>query len=780
MTGSPKSRPSRTGVTLLVLISVSVLAIAVAAVWPGIARGPDDRARPGVPGPSARTDPRAESTSGRPTEAEPVRRLLEAETAGSPRPRATDDPTVVVTARWRANRAPAEGIRIALVSPGFDFHHTPPSLQCLTDSSGEARFEAVTPGPWLATATRDDAVPLSVVAGEPCHVEVLVEGHGAIQGSVRDEDDRPVAGVRIQSGGHSVRGASVVARTRKDGSFSFRAPGPDVLVWAESSESHSRSREVALVTYEGERHFVELVVARRVTTLRGRVLGADGRPVPGAEVIARDSPPPSPTHPVDAFLDLAHARASCDPDGRFAISGLRSGLLSWRARAPGHLDRHGSLAMSDGDAGEELRIDLPRGASVSGTVRTPDGQTLSGVRVTRSASDRRGTSTDPDGRFAWDDLEAGPRVLHASHPRWGRARVELELQTGEQRRVDLVLEPGLVLEGRVVDRSGAAVTGVVVVREDAMAVTAADGSFRFVDCEDRAYELVVHARLGRIPSVLGRRSGVRPHSGAVEFVVDDPRAVTASWIRGRFERPRGHEDAALRLELRRGDGPGFVTGVPQDGSWVAGPLQSGTWNLRALAQSSPLDSFQREGLRVDPGETLDLGTVALPAPTTVQLAPETDSGAPLTELRVIARPLDAPGIRTGLLWRHERTTPLRSFAPGRWQIDVAPTERHLGTRLVVELAPGVDNIVTIPITRTRPCRFRVVGTGAVTNLDGSRLLLRGAHDVDDIALRNGMATLGVPLGEHMALVEGEGFHGSAVFHVDSVEGPALEIEIRAR
>ncbi|HUT36558.1 MAG TPA: carboxypeptidase regulatory-like domain-containing protein [Planctomycetota bacterium] len=208
-------------------------------------------------------------------------------------------------------------------------------------------------------------------------------------------------------------------------------------------------------------------------TLVGKVLGADGKPVEGAEV---------------AFsLPLGwrgtRVTGKTDAAGKVEFRGLASGQYTMTVQPP-----EGSVScqkqFDDVRALSGLTLEqtlkLPEGAKVTGTVTGPDGKPVAGATVMASygyASRAKGT-TDAQGRYVVAGLAPpaklgppqryGPQnqvtaVAPAEALTLATSSVPLPLiPLGGSAKLDITLKPGVAITGRVTGPGGTPVASAQV------------------------------------------------------------------------------------------------------------------------------------------------------------------------------------------------------------------------------------------------------------------------------------------------------------------------------
>jgi hypothetical protein len=196
-------------------------------------------------------------------------------------------------------------------------------------------------------------------------------------------------------------------------------------------------------------------------SIRGRVLDADGAPLPGARVgCAQEGAPPS----------LSGQRSAlADETGAYALTALGAGAYTLRA---GGGER--GLAVRAGvvvDEGAEVQVDLtlPHGGTLLGTVLDSDGRPAAGASVyVRDSSgvllDPSGrTRTDAGGHFECAGCASGDYTVSARAK--GSASVEsvpILVPAGGSAAVELVLEPAAFLRVTVEDSTGVVPAALLV------------------------------------------------------------------------------------------------------------------------------------------------------------------------------------------------------------------------------------------------------------------------------------------------------------------------------
>jgi small nuclear ribonucleoprotein (snRNP)-like protein len=233
-----------------------------------------------------------------------------------------------------------------------------------------------------------------------------------------------------------------------------------------------------------------VVELENAVMIRGRVVEADKTtPVVDQTVTAR----------MRQSGELAKARTNAQ--GRFEIPVLPGVPYALRVRAPQGGARHESTAPSQTDEKAEVVLILSAWASVSGHVRTEEGEPVEGMTVysmvadtnLNSSSSEVSAQTNKEGYYYLENVSAGEISVSVStgqSAKWTPpAAVPLKLEPGEYRRgVDFVLTAGFMAEGIVVDEEGNPIDGaniningtstVTGIPYHANAMSGEDGRFR--------------------------------------------------------------------------------------------------------------------------------------------------------------------------------------------------------------------------------------------------------------------------------------------------------------
>ncbi|HVG94681.1 MAG TPA: carboxypeptidase-like regulatory domain-containing protein, partial [Planctomycetota bacterium] len=360
---------------------------------------------------------------------------------------------------------------------------TPGPWRGATDASGALRFDDLPAGIEVGVTVRHAAwaspqpVRMRRLTGDETTVTLTMAAGRTVAGRVVDaESGAGLAGARVGVNANSSlwwMGAPTVS----DAEGRFRVVGWAVGTGGElAADAVGYQRGAASVPREDADVEVKLL---KGVTVAGRLVGADGRPVAGARMgvqsLGRDS-----------FNVREGGRSGVSqPNGDFRIDGLpieEPGTLM--VVATGHARTTIDYAPSAAVAGmlDLGDVVLPRALRVEGTLRTVDGDPVTGTWVgLEGGSEDRGrrmpggfslavdalaVHTDDMGRFRFEDVGPGYYEVHGT----GFDRLPIRLDKADVLDVDLVVAAARQIGVRLSDSWGGGVEGCPV------AVEAKDGS----------------------------------------------------------------------------------------------------------------------------------------------------------------------------------------------------------------------------------------------------------------------------------------------------------------
>ena len=294
-------------------------------------------------------------------------------------------------------------------------------------------------------------------------------GKWAVAGRVVDRLGRPIAGARVSArGAAGDGGAALVATSDGDGRYLVRLrSGVPVRLRVEADGFVADELGGVVPPQAG----LELALARRLA-LEG-VVRAHGQAAADAEVTIAGA--------------SGTRTAKSGPDGAFSFAGLAEGRYALRAVRDTEAAYLDGVMVAAGDAGTGIvAVELQPATTVPGRLRERGGRPIAGGEVTLSEADGaplpRSVQSDGEGNFRFVAVLPGSYVVGAHADGFYPAEPR-PLRVGKTpASVDVRLDPGAVIEGRVVDERAQPVADAdVAVSGEApdgtpIAVTASSGA----------------------------------------------------------------------------------------------------------------------------------------------------------------------------------------------------------------------------------------------------------------------------------------------------------------
>jgi protocatechuate 3,4-dioxygenase beta subunit len=345
-------------------------------------------------------------------------------------------------------------------------------LNAISDAEGRYSIEAPASSFRLgATFGLDQVVmpdAVAVPAGGSVQVDVVLAEGGTIEGTVVDEQGRPVGGAWVQAwsrqrqqGGFGWGGRNLSARSQSDGTFVLRGVTSDNAWTVQARASGYQSNQTPEATAGSKGVEIRLVAM-------GWIVGTvteDGRPYRGPfTVTATPAPDESGSNPNEMRWMGNNQQAFNTDDGRFLLRGMVAGTFLVSATTPDGAITVVSerVVVTNGQPSRDTTLALGRGAVVSGSVSNADtGRPLTSVHVWVSPRPGRdapatngGAQTDARGRFVVRGLAPGAYVIHVNPPSGIAWQEDVELQEGETKDVSLVERTPGKIHAFVLDPEG--------------------------------------------------------------------------------------------------------------------------------------------------------------------------------------------------------------------------------------------------------------------------------------------------------------------------------------
>jgi len=403
--------------------------------------------------------------------------------------------------------------------------------------------------------------------------------------------------------------------------------------------------------------------------IAGRVVDPSSTPIEGAVIhLVPDESPRGAGGRFAGFgvplpeIDAEEGRTLTDAEGRFRYEGLaESASFGLVVRAEGWVgERRGGLR----PAGDPVEFVLAAGEAVTGIVVDPAGRPVPGALVAAgptvaelgegivlSVGGHFGEETavlpvatsDAAGAFSLAGIPPGRFSIHASHDRYSPSH-PLNLMQGQE-GITLELRPNTVVEGRVVDESGAPVAGASVrsmsgmlfgdgPRRGGEAETDESGAFRLEGLSPGQIHLIARAEDRPLrgtpePVTVGEGETV----SGIEIVL-----ARAARITGVIVDPAGTPLAGATIRLRDHAGDGGRGGRSsatsgEDGSFVLPAISPDPDAIEPLLHAHVEHPAHAEAesapFTLRPGIDIDLGTIALVEAVTISGRITDLAGAPI-------------------------------------------------------------------------------------------------------------------------------------------------------
>lgn len=524
---------------------------------------------------------------------------------------------------------PIAGARVFLqpgVSGGLSARlrqsRNPERFEGTSDTAGRFEVKSLPAGTYDLVVQSRGFAPLTVPG------LVVPEGKGAtdlgtvmlspgltLKGIVTDSKGAPVIAAEVRASATEKRDAMRAfsrqpetpadATTQADGSFVLedRAPGESLdLSVSHPGYGPGSAPGVAVPSEQPVR-----IVLQATARVSGKVTGPDRKPVAGAQVAVMEMSPAS-FGGMSRLMPGRPRRTVTDEEGAFVVEGVSPGAIEVSASAPRRQQaRLEGLEVKPGQELSGIDILLLPGGVVEGRVLSPDGRPVPGaeVSVIEPSTDGMGISrfsqlramTDGDGQYSIDGVPPGPRTVEANAEGYRRAVREVEV-TPEPRSVDLVLERGLEVSGRVVDDAGNPVASVDVSLiagqnffDAPRAMTGADGAFTIAGVQDGTYRLMARKE-GYTLDGLGESVTV---SGAPVAGIE-LKLSSGGMITGRLSGVELNQLSRVRVwanfEMNSGR-------VDPEGNYQIPNLRPGSWEVTAVVPNTSLRATGR--VTLEPG-----------------------------------------------------------------------------------------------------------------------------------------------------------------------------------
>lgn len=516
-----------------------------------------------------------------------VRRL----SAGGPGMTAmrADDPTGALRLEGQvvdADEKPVGGVRVAIDSN--------PPRETTSEEDGSFAFDGLVARDYdvVASSAGGTAGPVTTqLTADSEPVILRLRAAGSLTVTVVDA----ATGEGISGAAVELRASLVIAaKTDGDGVASLSGIGQQWYVLNVSASGYAPNASMFDLAGDpsvAQRRTVEML---RGAPVSGRVVDESGKGVAGARVIADPASEPFPV------VDPRRDGVTTDGEGNWRLPAVGAGTYRFVATHAKYAPGTSAPAPLDGtNERSGVEIVMQTGVTLSGTVKTSDGEPAAGasVRVAEAGGGLawhmlREVTTGADGTFSIDGLPPRRIDLVAAHDAGSSAITELDLDGKTTESVELVLDITGTIAGVVVDSEGEPIAEAQVmaeavrsgqigqnwewrVRGTPMIVSGAGGEFRFAGLPPGDYELRA-IRPGASTSSLWQAPSTVVATGTldVELLLPEPgrlmgkvafadgtspRAYTVAVGAG-YPIPFGEKDGAFSLDAPGGKQTLFVSG----------------------------------------------------------------------------------------------------------------------------------------------------------------------------------------------------------------------------
>lgn len=341
----------------------------------------------------------------------------------------------------------------------------------VTDASGEFEIPSIRAGRVGLYCDRngDQGSSATVAADERALKEIVLPLGVQLEGEVVDARGAPVPGAGVWlSEAPTPRGGRIAVACDEHGRFALRDVSPRRYLGARAP-GYAPSEVEWLASggvREGERATLRLVLRDAGGSVRGRVLGPEGAPLAGTEVLVRAPSPRAARLRADGILlgPPSTFEARTDEQGRFAFEDLALGEFQLVVRAPGLAQHVEPLSLTLEAPHAEVEPRLVPGGTVRGRVRFDDGSPASGavVIVNGGVDEQHDGPVQEDGTFVFEHVAPGTLRLQAGFGHFAGGPLASgvrELEPGGEVQWEGVLERPLDYAGRLLGPDGLPLAG---------------------------------------------------------------------------------------------------------------------------------------------------------------------------------------------------------------------------------------------------------------------------------------------------------------------------------
>lgn len=260
-----------------------------------------------------------------------------------------------------------------------------------------------------------------------------------------------------------VMGSGSSTTTGPDGSFTLTGLTPgSVRIMARKEEDFVN--ETRNITAPSRDVIIDLKAGGRIT---GRVVEkGSGKPITTFQAGLTTSRAGGGM----VMMGPPQLRSFTSDDGSFTLDSVPAGATVLMASAAGYASARLNVTVEEGKELTGVEMQLDTGVKLTGRVTGPNGSAVSEVQVRvlpsptggfATSGMERTSTTDANGEYSIEGLEAGEESLNFSHPKHANVRKAVTLK-GRETRLDVQLTSGGRVTGTVVTEAGAPVSDAQV------------------------------------------------------------------------------------------------------------------------------------------------------------------------------------------------------------------------------------------------------------------------------------------------------------------------------
>jgi len=279
---------------------------------------------------------------------------------------------------------------------------------------------------------------------------------GIVAGSIIDADSGLTIGNVNVEGWIAIAGSYATAVAHEDGSFFLYGLSPGELELAVREHIVSGAQDFELPT--GEDLLDVEILVREAGHFAGTIVAdVDGQPVTNALVVAYGQ------------TSEAITTASTSSDGTYEIGQLPADIYTIQVSIPGMIPQTVDIEIETGENYTGLDFSLVAGTTTAGQVTSAsDGAPIEDAQIllTRNDGTFYGATTDDQGRYVIDSVQAGAYTIRASKDGYLSTEItNIDLPAGESKTINIALSLWASVSGYITSADGPPIAGTSVMSD---------------------------------------------------------------------------------------------------------------------------------------------------------------------------------------------------------------------------------------------------------------------------------------------------------------------------